>query len=142
MQRMLVRQHKSHNAGVNALNTRMPNAMIQPARATPRNEGKKKGLTIRTNSQASIMETPKTTAHPWDCDCGSTRNPQNLSASRQNKKTTTTTVSKTRNNRLQYLVESETYALILPVAVYPSCRRRKAFISGVTWSGGAMDTLL
>jgi hypothetical protein len=90
----------------------MPNAMIQPARATPRNERKKKGLTIRRNSQASMMETPKTTDHTWDG--GWTRNPQNLSASRQNKKTMTTTVSKTRKSRLQYRVECETYALMPP----------------------------
>jgi len=89
---------------------RIPKAMIQPARATPRNERRKKGLTIRRNSQARQMATPRTTDST--CDCGSVRNHPNLSANPKNKKLRTTKVSKKRNNLRQYLVESETCALM------------------------------
>src|SRR3954464_6471793 len=107
----MVRPHRYHNAGVNTPTKRMPNAITQPARATPRSDRRKKGLATSRNNQASMSGTPSTTDHA--CDSGSIRNPQRRSKSSHDKNVTATIVSNTRNNHFQPRIEFTAGALML-----------------------------
>src|SRR5687767_12533093 len=100
-----------HVAGVRRPNTRMPNAIFQPASATPRNDRKKKGLAISRNNQAAMYATPTMTDEA--SNSGSKDIPENRSKRIANKNVATTTVSNTRNSNLQGRGDFAVAALML-----------------------------
>lgn len=108
----LVQRCVPHSPRVSAPITSKPNAMIQPARATPRSERRKKGLAINRNNQESIRTTP--TATEATLDFGSQATWNNRSATQPPRNTTTTKTSRTRKTDRQHLSDFGVAVLMLP----------------------------
>jgi len=87
-----------------------PTATIQPAQATQPSERKKKGLATRRNKQTTMKSPPRTISPP--SDFGPMRRPNPRSAITQERKTTTSAVSKDKNNHRQQTTERGCSALI------------------------------
>ena len=107
----MVKHFQFHITGLKIPNTNRPNAISHPASATPRNERKKKGLTIKRKSHESISEIPSNADSNWDR--GSQRSPHTASANIAERNVKATTVSNMMKTQRHTVVPTEMGVLMV-----------------------------